>query len=131
MKIEITNAVSTSNPKNTWRIHVNTMTGDADAFNGFCLDFTDKAEFIKVICYCEVLAKQYPNGCGGSDTLYNHLSFFEEYFEDYWEYNDYDYMDTFDYYKHNYFDENGVEYDIICELDDEDTEIIDSYEVKR
>jgi len=131
MKLKIGSKITAENPKDTYRITVDTMTGDADGWNDFELDFKDKEEFQKVVCYCEVIALQYQNGRGGGDGFYDHLDFFDKYFNEEWYYQDGDYMDSWECFDLSYFDQTGQEFKVSYTLSPEDKEIIASYEVKN
>jgi len=132
MKIKIGSRIAKENPKNIYRITVDTMTGDADGWNDLELDFKDKEEFIKVVRYCEVMALQYQKcGRGGGDGFYDHLDFFEDYFNEEWYYQDGEWMDSWESFGLTYFDQTGDEFKVSYTLTDEDKEIIASYEVKQ
>ena len=102
------------------------------ANNAFNLTFDEKdiEEVKKVIIYCEVLKRQYPNGRGGSADYT--LDFFDEYFNDDWNYDwDGQIQDSMEDYDVYYYDENSVKYDVSVELSPEDKVKIESYGILR
>jgi len=135
MKLKIQQEVTKSNPKCVYRIKVDTMTGDADGYNDFNIDLPDsitgRVELKNVIIYCEVLAKQYRNGRGGGTGYYDHLDFFDEWFEEEWYYEEGEYMDDFEDYSIFYFDLDGKEFNVSAYLSEQDMKDVDSYEVKQ
>ena len=131
MTIQIGKKMKDTKPKNIWRVNVQTMTNDADGWNDFNLDFSDKSEFEKVILYCDVMKKQYNHGRGGGSCFYDHLDFFDKYFNEEWYYEYGEYMDSWDGFSLTYFDQTGEEFDVTYNLSSEDKEIIASYEVKQ
>ena len=122
-----------NNPKLKYVIEVKTMEGDADGYNKFDIGFDSKDldEVKKVICYCEVLLRQYPNGRDGYDT-YNSLDFFSYYFDADWNYAyDGEIQDSMDGYKVWYYDETGEKFSVQISLSEEDLEFIKSFGVLR
>jgi len=132
MLVQIGKKLKATKPKNIWRVNVQTMTNDADGWNDFDLDFSDKSEFERVILYCEVMEKQYTQGRGGGSGFYDHLDFFDKYFNEDWYYEEGgEWMDSWDGFTLSYFDQTGEEFKVTYKLNDEDKEIINSYEVKQ
>lgn len=119
--------------KSKYVIDVCTMEGDADGYNNFDIIFDEKdiEELKKVIIYCEVLERQYPNGRGGYDT-YNSLDFFSYYFDADWNYAyDGEIQDSMEGYSVYYYDENGEKFDVMITLSDEDIATIESYGILK
>lgn len=119
--------------KSKYVIDVRTMEGDADGYNNFDIIFDEKdiEELKKVIIYCEVLERQYPNGRGGYDT-YNSLDFFSYYFDAKWNYAyDGEIQDSMEGYSVYYYDENSEKFDVMITLSDEDRTTIESYGVLK
>lgn len=119
--------------KSKYVIDVCTMEGDADGYNNFDIIFGEKdiEELKKVIIYCEVLERQYPNGRGGYDT-YNSLDFFSYYFDAKWNYAyDGEIQDSMEGYSVYYYDENSEKFDVMITLSDEDRTTIESYGILK
>jgi len=130
MKISYDKIVE-QNPKNVYVFTIETMEGDADDWHNFEIAVDSLEEAKKLIVYCEVMSKQYPNGRGGGTGFYEHLDFFDEYFEDEWYYDDGVWMDSWENYSVIYYNVNGEAYKCEITLEDEDLEKINSYEVKK
>jgi len=134
MKVQIQKEVIHDNPKNIWRVNIKTMTGDADGYNHFSLDYNDSIAGRELlhdtVRYCEVMAKQYPRGRGGGSGYYDHLEFFDGTFDEEWYYEDGEYMDDFESYTVSFFDQAGREFTTEAFYNDLDLDIISSYEVK-
>jgi len=132
MTIQLARRVTEQNPKNRYRINVQTMTNDADGWNDFDLDFASKAEFIEVVRYCKVMELQYTKcGRGGGSGFYDHLPFFDKWFNEDWYYEYGDYMDSWEGFTLSYFDMAGEEFEVNYSLSEEDIAIIKSFEVKQ
>ena len=119
--------------KSKYVIDVCTIEGDADGYNNFDIIFDEKdiEELKKVIIYCEVLERQYPNGRGGYDT-YNSLDFFSKYFDAKWNYAyDGEIQDSMEGYKVWYYDAAGEKFSVQVTLSEEDLEFIKSFGVLR
>jgi len=131
MKFEKVQMPQEEQPKLIYRINVETMEGDADDWHNFDIDIKDEETLKEVIIYCEVMAKQYPHGRGGGNDYYDHLDFFDEWFNDEWFYEDGEWMDSWENYSVSYFDENGVEMKVNVTLEQEDIDKINQYEVRK
>lgn len=132
MELNIKKSKLEKQPVSKYIINVQTMEGDGDGYNAFNLTFDEKdiEEVKKVIIYCEVLKRQYPNGRGGCDDYA--LDFFDEYFNDDWNYTyDGQIQDSMEDYDVYYYDENSVKYDVSVELSPEDIVKIESYGILR
>jgi len=77
------------------------------------------------------MALQYKNGRSGGSGFYDHLEFFDEFFDNEWHYEDGEYMDSFEDYSLVYFDKDGEKFECSYVLDDEDKKRINSFKVKK
>lgn len=124
--------IKEQNPKNIYRFTINTMEGDADDYHSFEIDVNSLKEAKEMIIYCEVMSKQYKkNGRGGGSGFYDHLDFFDEFFDNEWHYEDGEWMDSWEDYSLVFFNKNGEKFRTSITFTDEDKAIIDSYEVKN
>jgi hypothetical protein len=126
---------------NTYFVKIETMTGDADDYHTLNVEFNEKFvnQYVddkdynlrNCIIACEILAKQYPRGCGGCDT-YDGLPYWDVFFadDDEWHYDcNCDRRDTFSSYEVFFYNENGIKHKVEVEFDDEMKAEIDSAEV--
>lgn len=111
-----------------YTLTIETMEGDADDYHQFELFFEEDAveELKQHIIWCEVLARQYPNGMGGCDSY--DFDFFDEHFSEEWFYSEHcDSYDSFDGYDIVFTDEAGVDFDIDVIFTEEELAEIASY----
>ena len=69
MKINIGPKVANKKLNNVFVFEINTMEGDADDYHSFNLNVEKEKDVKKLIIYCNVLEKSYPNGKGGDDEI--------------------------------------------------------------
>lgn len=127
MKINIREVVKSKKLKNVYVFKITTMEGDADDYHKFTIKVDNEKDVKKLIRYCKVLEKAYPNGKGGCDD-YDDLEFFPEWFGDSW-FSYEDMINSFESWKLFYYDENGDKHKVDYKLSKKDKKIINSYPV--
>jgi hypothetical protein len=131
MKLQLGKKIKEQNPKNIWRITVETMT-PMFTWKKFNLDFSDESEFKEVVRYCKVMDLHPVRAdLGRKSGFYDYLDFFNKYFNEKWHYEYGESMNCWYGFSLTYFDETGEEIEVIYTLSDEDKKIISSYGVKK
>lgn len=121
MKIEITNAIASKNPKSSYVVYMKYMHGDADAYTTesigkFGADMTNKQGTLEELLeLCERIKTSHLDT--RSDDFYDILHTYPGYEKFYMEWPgdstcDYQYPAEYEDHYVRYFDENGTEFEV-------------------